>query len=282
MNLTPDLVTEVGPPREVTEEQSVTEAIAADRLLGELIQSADQFVQVLDKDFRFLAINEANINEYDRAYGFRPKVGDSLIDLLADRPELREPVLAVWSRALAGETFTVVQEFGDASLQRRYYDIRFQPLLDAAGVIIGAYHFSDIAERRAEVPHRECAFETLQAIRLKVVEASPDAKIVVNKQRYIIDLNEEAEYLFGYARADLLGKRIDVLIPKETGEQHASHMEKFFRSPRRREMGAVGMQLTAVNRDGEHFKVKIRLAPIVIGGPEGGVYGLAVVRRDDL
>jgi PAS domain S-box-containing protein len=129
--------------------------------------------------------------------------------------------------------------------------------------------------------HVPCGFETVQAIRLKVVEASPDAKIVVNKQRYIVDLNEEAEYLFGYARADLLGKRIDNLIPKAIGEQHASHMEKFFRSPRRREMGGIGMQLTAVNRDGEQFKVKIRLAPIVIGGPEGGVYGLAVVRRDE-
>jgi hypothetical protein len=51
--------------------------------------------------------------------------------------------------------------------------------------------------------------------------------------------------------------------------------------PRRREMG-VGMQLLVVNRDGEQFKIKIRLAPIVISGPEGGVYGLAVVRRDDL
>jgi hypothetical protein len=40
-------------------------------------------------------------------------------------------------------------------------------------------------------------------------------------------------------------------------------------------MGANGMQLTAVNRDGEQFKVKIGLAPIVIGGPEGGVFGLA-------
>jgi hypothetical protein len=47
-------------------------------------------------------------------------------------------------------------------------------------------------------------------------------------------------------------------------------------------MGPIGMQLTAVDRDGEQFKVKTGLAPIVIGGLEGGGYGLAGVRRDDL
>jgi PAS domain S-box-containing protein len=51
------------------------------------------------------------------------------------------------------------------------------------------------------------AWRRLQEIRLKVVEASPDAKIVVNKARDIIDMNEEAEFLFGYARSDLLGRK---------------------------------------------------------------------------
>ena len=48
-----------------------------------------------------------------------------------------------------------------------------------------------------------CSLETLQAIRLKVVEASPDAKIVINRLREVIDCNEEAEFLFGYARGDI-------------------------------------------------------------------------------
>ena len=55
----------------------------------------------------------------------------------------------------------------------------------------------------------KCSLETLQAIRLKVVEASPDAKIVINRQREIVDCNEEAEYLFGYARGDILGKSLE-------------------------------------------------------------------------
>ena len=126
-----------------------------------------------------------------------------------------------------------------------------------------------------------CSLETLQAIRLKVVEASPDAKIVINRRQEIIDCNEEAEYLFGYGRGEILGKPLDVLVPEEARPAHAKHIVSFFKSPRRREMGVSGMSLEGLNRDGERFQVRIRLAPIVIEGPEGGVYGLAVVRRAD-
>lgn len=126
-----------------------------------------------------------------------------------------------------------------------------------------------------------CSLETLQALRLKVVEASPDAKIVINRRREIIDLNEEAEFLFGYARGDLLGKLIEELLPEEVRERHANHIASFFKSPRRREMG-VGLELQGLNRDNEKFAVKIRLAPIVIEGTDGGVFGLAVVRRAEM
>jgi signal transduction histidine kinase len=118
-------------------------------LMAELVQSTGTFVQVLDKNFRFLAINNANVAEYEEVYGFRPKVGDSLAELLADRPELLEPVRAIWSRSLAGEAFTVIEQFGDPTLQRRYYEITSWPLRDAAGEIIGAYQFTtDTTERQ--------------------------------------------------------------------------------------------------------------------------------------
>ena len=126
-----------------------------------------------------------------------------------------------------------------------------------------------------------CSLETLQAIRLKIIEASPDATIVIDRLREVIDCNEEAEFLFGYGRGDIIGKPIEQLMPQEARELHAKHVANFFKSPRRREMGASGMTLQGLNRDGRRFPMLIRLAPIVIEGPEGGVFGLAVVRRTD-
>ena len=126
-----------------------------------------------------------------------------------------------------------------------------------------------------------CSLQTLQAIRLKVVEASPDAMLVINRLREIVDMNEEAEYLFGSARGDLLGQVIEELLPAGAREAHAGHVANFFKSPRRREMGLSGMTLQGMNRDGETFSVRIRLAPIVVEGKDGGVFGLAAIRRVD-
>jgi signal transduction histidine kinase/DNA-binding response OmpR family regulator len=134
-----------------TLERRVSEALAERRLMALLIETTDTFVQVLDRDFKLLAINKANADEYERIYGFRPGVGDSLPDLLADRPSLREAVLGVWSRALAGEAFTSVDTFGDPDIDRRHYEMTFRPLHDPHGELIGAYQFSvDVTERREE------------------------------------------------------------------------------------------------------------------------------------
>jgi signal transduction histidine kinase len=154
-----------------TLEQRVAEALAERRLMAELVQTTDTFVQVLDKNFRILAINDANIVEYEKVYGFRPKVGDSLADLLADQPELREPVLAMWSRALTGEAFTATEQFGDPALQRRYYEMTLRPLRDGVGKIVGAYQFStDITERReAEARLAEAEEQLRQSQKMEAV-----------------------------------------------------------------------------------------------------------------
>jgi len=127
-------------------------------------------------------------------------------------------------------------------------------------------------------PIIHCSLATVEAIRLKVVEASPDAKIVIDRHGVIVDLNEEAEFLFGYARSDLFGRPIEILLPEEVRERHKGHIASFFQAPRRRDMG-VGLTLNGLHRDKVEFPVKIRLAPIVIEGAEGGIFGLAVVRR---
>ncbi|WP_422010110.1 PAS domain-containing protein [Roseateles sp.] len=118
-------------------------------VLAAIVQTTDVFVQVLDLDFRFLAINDANAQEYEQRFGFRPAVGDSLPDLLAQTPEHRDTVLALWRRALAGETFVQQAEFG--SPQRRTYEMKFDVLRDEHGRQIGAFHIStDITDRLRE------------------------------------------------------------------------------------------------------------------------------------
>ena len=74
-----------------------------------------------------------------------------MLDLLADRPEHRAAVQAVWARALAGEQFTEVGEFGEPGLDRRSYEMKYNVLRDANGELIGAYQFVyDVTEGMLE------------------------------------------------------------------------------------------------------------------------------------
>ena len=131
-----------------TLEQRVTIAVAERNLLADIVEGTDAFVQVADLEYRWLAINRAAADEFERIYGVRPRVGDNMLDLLADRPTHQADIRAVWSRALAGEVFTVVEEFGDATRDRRAYEMRYNTLRDRNGNRVGAYQFVyDVTER---------------------------------------------------------------------------------------------------------------------------------------
>jgi PAS domain S-box-containing protein len=131
-----------------TLERRVAEALAERKLLADIVESTDAFVQVVDLDFNFLGINRASADEFERIYGVRPKVGDNMLDLLAGKPEDRAAVEQVWRRALQGEQFTEIAEFGDPRRARRFYEMKYNTLRDADGKLIGAYQFVyDVTER---------------------------------------------------------------------------------------------------------------------------------------
>jgi PAS domain S-box-containing protein len=136
--------------REMNEtlERRVNDALAERKLLADIVEGTNAFVQVVDLEYRWLAINKAAADEFERIFGPRPKVGDSMLDLLASQPAHQAAVRAVWSRALAGEEYTDIAEFGDPSRSRRSYEMRFNTLRDPDGKRIGAYQFVyDVTER---------------------------------------------------------------------------------------------------------------------------------------
>ena len=97
-------------------------------------------------------------DEFERIFGVRPKVGASMLDMLADQPEHQAAVKAVWGRALGGEEFTAVEEFGDPARDRRAYEMRFNTLRDRDGTRIGAYQFVyDVTERLARPGASACS-----------------------------------------------------------------------------------------------------------------------------
>jgi PAS domain S-box-containing protein len=132
-------------------------------LMAELIETTNAVIQVADKNFRWLAINKAAADEFERIYGVRPKTGDNMLGLLEKKPEHREAVRAVWQRALDGEAFVETGQFGEAERDQRVYEMRFYPLRSPQGEQIGAYQFVyDVTERLLEQARLANAEEQLR------------------------------------------------------------------------------------------------------------------------
>ena len=144
-------------------EQRVAEALAEQKLLAEIVESTDAFIQVCDLEFNWLAINKASANEFERIFGVKPKAGDNMLKILDHLPDAQAAVQAIWSRALSGEQFTAIDEFGDPSLHRRYYEMKFNTLRNSDGVLVGAYQFVyDVTERLVDQARLKEAEEQLR------------------------------------------------------------------------------------------------------------------------
>ena len=149
-----------------TLEVRVADALAERRVLSNFVDSTDASVLACDLGYGVLAVNDANASEMERIYGVRPKVGDNLVDMLASMPEHRAQVERHWSRALLGEEFVVLEEFGDPRRERAFYEVRFHPLRDRDGKRIGAfqaaYDVTDRVRAQAELEHAQEALRQSQ------------------------------------------------------------------------------------------------------------------------
>ena len=96
------------------------------------------------------------------------------------------------------------------------------------------------------------------------VEAFPDALVAVEHDGTIVQINSQTEDLFGYRREELVGQKIELLVPERYRRPHQGHREDFAHNPKIRRMGA-GLDLYGRRKDGSEFPVEISLSPISVG-----------------
>jgi signal transduction histidine kinase/ActR/RegA family two-component response regulator len=133
-------------------ERQVSLALAERKLLADVVEDTDLLIHVLDRNYRWLAINRAAANEFARVFAVRkPKAGDSMLELLAGHPRQLEGIKSRWARALAGEEYVEISQIDEVGSRQRSYETRFRSLRDENGVLIGAYQFvQDVTERLSE------------------------------------------------------------------------------------------------------------------------------------
>jgi PAS domain S-box-containing protein len=93
------------------------------------------------------------------------------------------------------------------------------------------------------------------------VESAPMGMVMIDDSGTMVLVNAEMERLFGYGREELLGRKIEGLIPGHFRSAHPSRRDRYFAAPRSRRMGE-GRDLFGLRKDGSEFPVEIGLSPV--------------------
>lgn len=129
--------------------------------------------------------------------------------------------------------------------------VRGYPIAGDEGKVVGTRAmYVDISEQKAAE----------EQMRL-VVESAPNGMLMIDADGVITLVNTQIEQLFGYRREDLLGRSIEMLIPRRFHDFQKQFREDFFADPKARTLGR-GQEFFGLRKDGSEFSVEIGLNPI--------------------
>ena len=119
-------------------------------------------------------------------------------------------------------------------------------------------------ELKAEIAERKRAEERFRL----VVEAAPNAIVMINLESKIMLVNSQVEAVFGYTRQELIGSPIEILVPERFRERRPGYLQRYIAGP---EGGAMGAwrEFLGQRKDGSEVPIEVRLCPIQ--SPEGSV-----------
>ena len=186
----------------------------------------------------------------------------------------------------ADELATILQQVRQGKAVKRYETVRLAkdghpvttlltvlPILESKGYVVGA---TSLAQDITELKLMEEIAEGAIKYALGLIEAAPDAVVIVGPDGRIAFANTETERQFGYAKKEIIGNQVEMLIPERFHSQHGDHRRRYDSKPEVRPMG-LGLALFGRRKDGSEFPVDVALSPVQI---EPGVPGVFAAVRD--
>jgi PAS domain S-box-containing protein len=148
-----------------------------------------------------------------------------------------------------------------------WYDVDIQAPLFAVILLGVIVQLTWISTRQADEEERNAraAQDALAVSERKfrgLLESAQDAAVIVNGAGKIEFVNEQAENWFGYARDEMVGQPIEMLVPERLRGLHVAKRSAYLAEPTRRAMGDARVAFRARRKDGGEFPIEIALSPL--------------------
>ena len=243
--------------------RDVTERMRAEELLREserrlTLASTSGEVGVWDLDL--IADQAWRSLQHDRIFGYESLLPNWSAAVFSDHvfPEDRELVKQRFEEAFQNGRLEFECRIIRADQAVRWISAKGEVFRNEQGQPIRMMGVvADVTERKRVEEALEKSRENLRAL----LEVAPDAVVTVDDQGRIVLVNGQTEKLFGYQRHELLGERVEKLVPARVRAGHSQHRAGYTAGPRPRAMGA-GLELYGLRKDGSEFPVEISLSPI--------------------